>query len=469
MRSFILICLGAVSLMVQAEVTPLAFNERQQAYLDQLDEIRMCGDPDWMPYDGVDSRGNHTGIMSDFHQLWSDKIGKPIRLVTTENWQQSLEYIQQQRCDILSSAQETAERSHYLNVTYPFIYYPFAIATQPDNDFIINLEQVIDRDFAMVTGYAGVEMLRTDYPGIQIVTVDTPRQGLKMVETGQVYAYIDTVPTINYQMLRYGISHIKISGVLEQQYAMSVGVSKNAPELLAIFNRAISYTSEQERQQILKNWLSVDYPNQFNQRLFWQILIVILIISTLLLYRYRVVHSHNRRLTQINAKLQKLSHSDQLTGIANRHSLHQRLAVEMQNEQLKQGFSLMLIDVDHFKQINDAFGHDVGDRIIQEIAHLLVAMVRQNDLVGRWGGEEFLVICSQTTEQGATQLAEQIRLQILQHTFSIATPITVSVGISGYIAGESIDACIKRADDALYKAKHQGRNQTVLAASASVI
>lgn len=428
----------------------------------------MCGDPDWMPYDGVDSRGNHTGIMSDFHQLWSKKIGKPIRLIKTDNWQQSLEYIQQQRCDILSSAHDTPARSHYLTVTRPFIYYPLAIATQPDNDFIINLEQVMERDFAMVEGYAAVEMLRTDFPDIQIVTVDTPRKGLKMIETGQVYAYIDTVPTINYQMLRHGISHIKISGVLDQQYAMSVGVSNQSPELLAIFNRAIQYTTEMERQQILNNWLSVDYPYQLDQRLFWQILVAILIISGLLLYCYRVVHSHNRRLQQINAKLEKLSHSDQLTGVANRHSLHQRLATEMQNSQLKRTFSLILIDVDHFKEINDTFGHDVGDCIIQEIAHLLVAMVRQNDLVGRWGGEEFLIICSQTTEHVAAQLAEQIRLQILQHAFSVDSPIIVSIGISEYIAGESIDACIKRADDALYRAKHQGRNQTVLATSAAL-
>lgn len=264
------------------------------------------------------------------------------------------------------------------------------------------------------------------------------------------------------------VFRIKISGVLDQQYAMFVGVSNQSSELLAIFNHAIQYTTELERQQILHNWLSVDPSNQLDQLLFWQILVAILIISGLLLYCYRVVHSHNRRLQQSNSKLEKLSHSYQLTGITNRHSLHQRLATEMQNSQLKSTFSLILIDVDHFKEINDAFGHDFGDRVIQEIANLLMAMLRQNDLVGRWGGEEFLNICSQTTAQGATQLAEQIRLQMLQHDFSVVNPISVIIDISQHVAGESVDACLKRADDALYRAKYQGRNQTVLATSAAL-
>lgn len=148
MRLFLLIFFLCASHKTHAEITPLTFNANQQAFLDQLDEIHLCGDLDWMPYDGVDRQGNHTGIMSDFHQLWSAKIGNPIRLVKTENWQQYLEYIQQQRFDILSSAQETPTRSRYLTVTQPFIYYPFVIASQPD---------------------------------IQIMAVETSRKGLKTV------------------------------------------------------------------------------------------------------------------------------------------------------------------------------------------------------------------------------------------------------------------------------------------------
>lgn len=175
----------------------LPLTSAEQAFVDELTSIRMCVDPDWLPYDGIDRNGQHIGIMSDFHKLWSDKIGKNVQLVKTESWQQSLDFIQKQRCDFLSSAQDIPERRHYLTVTQPFIHYPFAIATQPGDQFVIDLEQVKERSFSMVQGYAGVALLRRAYPELQIQTVTSPREGLKQVETGQVYGYIDTVPTIN--------------------------------------------------------------------------------------------------------------------------------------------------------------------------------------------------------------------------------------------------------------------------------
>lgn len=453
-----------IGLLISQPLSALPLSDAEQAYLNELSSIRMCVDPDWLPYDGIDSQGQHIGIMSDFHQLWSEKIGKPVELVKTDSWQQSLEFIQAQRCDILSSAQETPERQHYLMVTEPFIFYPFAIATQPGDQFVINLDQIKERQFAMVQGYAGVAMLRRAYPALQIYTVNTPREGLKLVETGQVYGYIDTVPTINYQMLRHGISHLKISGVLEQQYAMSVGIGRHVLQLQNIYDKAIANTSELERQQILRNWLSLEFQSPFSQTLMWQIVMAVLVIISLLLYRFRVVHKHNQRLKHVNAELAHMSHNDQLTGIANRHLLHQRLHQEIDaNRTAHHSFSIMVMDVDNFKKINDNHGHTIGDQVIQEIAALLTAMIREQDLVGRWGGEEFLIICPQTSQHGAMQLAEQIRKQIQQHQFVTDAPMTVSIGVSEYLAGEDINQSIKRADDALYQAKHRGRNQSVLA------
>ncbi|MEX1201325.1 MAG: diguanylate cyclase [Methylophaga sp.] len=454
----------SIGLFLSLPLQALTLSEQEQLFLDELVSIRMCVDPDWLPYDGIDREGQHIGIMSDFHRLWSQKIGKAVELVPTDSWQQSLGFIQAKRCDILSSAQEIPGRQHYLAVTDPFIFYPFAVATQPDNQFVINLDQIKEHEFVMVQGYAGVEMLRRGYPDLNILTVDTPREGLKLVETGQAYGYIDTVPTINYQMLRHGISHLKISGVLEQQYAMSVGIGRHALTLQSIYDKAIGNTSETERQQILKNWLSVTLQSPISKTLIGQIVIVILLLVGVLLYRYRVVKRHNQRLKHINAELAHMSQNDQLTGIANRYLLHQRLHQEMKaNRTAHHSFSIMIMDVDHFKKINDVHGHDVGDQIIQEIAALLTAMIREQDLVGRWGGEEFLIICPQTSQHGAMQLAEQIRSQIQQHVFAIDTEMTVSIGVSEYLAGEDINTCIKRADDALYQAKHLGRNQTVMA------
>ena len=425
--AFMLVWIGfLVCLPVRAEVV---LSSDEQDYLTKKQSITLCTDPDWLPYEGIDEKGRFTGIMSDFYDLWSDKIKTPIELVTTSSWEQSLQFVQAGQCDILASAQDVPSRREWLNVTRPFIFYPLAVATQPDHEFVVKFEQIRERDFVMVEGYAGVEMLRNRYPHINIRIVDTPRHGLKQVETGQAYGYIDTVPTINYQMLRWGISHLKISGVLDQQYAMSVGVSTREPQLLDIFNKVITDTTEMERQRVLANWLSIDYPQPADNALFWQLLAGILLVLLVLVYRYWQMHHHNRNLLHLNTRLEQISQHDHLTGLANRYALYQRFTLEL------------------------------------DAANLLKSMVRENDLVGRWGCEEFLILCSQTSQNGALRLAEQMRLQIQQYVFNVDQLITASFGVSEFRHGEVINDTIKRADEALYRAKDNGRNQIVTADS----
>lgn len=460
----ILVLIGFMAGHISANAE-VVLTKEEQAYLTQKQVIELCVDPDWLPYEGIDEKGKFTGIMSDFYDLWSDKINKPIQLVNTTNWEQSLQFIQDGKCDILASAQDVPSRREWLNVSKPFIFYPLAVATQPDRQFVVKFEQIQHRDFVMVEGYAGVELLRNRYPDINITTVNTSREGLKMVETGTAYGFIDTVPTINYQMLRWGISHLKISNVLELQYAMSVGVSTREPQLLEIFNKAIDDTSEVERQRVLNNWLSIDFQ-QHNTVLFWQLLVGVSLVLLVLVYRYRQVHHHNRNLRNLNNQLEQISRYDHLTGLANRYALHERFNEEIEtSSQTKQIFSLILLDVDFFKTINDDYGHDVGDEVIKQFASLLMSMVRENDMVGRWGGEEFLILCSQTTKNGAFQLADQLRRQVQSYNFPVNQQITASFGLSEYRHGETIGDTIKRADDALYKAKRNGRNQIVMADS----
>lgn len=434
----------------------------EQRFLDQLPVIKMCGDPDWMPYDGVNNAGKHTGIMADFHQLWSTKINKPVELVPTDNWQQSLEYIQQGRCDILTNVHDIPERRHFIDATEPFIHYPFAIATQPDAAFVLNLKQLDEREIVMVEGYAGVDMLTKAYPELNIRTVATAREGLKLVERGQAFAYIDTVPSINYQMFQYGISHLKISGVLDQQYAMGVGVRKDMPELLSIYQKAIDDTSESERQRVLNNWLSINYHNPIDYSLLWQVLAVVFVIVAFLFYRDRTLNAYNQRLQQLNAKLEEMSYNDQMTGVANRYRLHAKFRAEIaRTRRTGKGFAVVMLDLDFFKAINDQHGHHTGDAVLCEFAERLAESVREYDLVGRWGGEEFLVICPETDRHAAEKLGEAIRIRIADQDFPVVGQLTVSVGVTEYQPDEPLDDCIKRADKALYEAKGAGRNQTV--------
>jgi len=168
---------------------------------------------------------------------------------------------------------------------------------------------------------------------------------------------------------------------------------------------------------------------------------------------------------RIEAVLQQTARTDYLTQLPNRRAMIQILDNEAARfERAAHPFSLVLLDIDHFKAINDSFGHDGGDEILVNIAERMRAWMREKDVLARWGGEEFLILLSDTGVDSAADQAERLRAAIEAETFSIQqgeTRITASLGVAGYIQAESIDSCIKDADIALYRAKSGGRNRVV--------
>lgn len=172
------------------------------------------------------------------------------------------------------------------------------------------------------------------------------------------------------------------------------------------------------------------------------------------------VEARTRELAERNRELARLSSTDRLTGLCNRLKLDEGLEEALAHaRRYATPFSLVLIDVDHFKQVNDTHGHQVGDTTLVEVAGLLRDHVRETDLVGRWGGEEFLVVCTETERGGGVDTAEQLRRAIELHDFPVIGRKTASFGVSEYRDGDGIEAMVARADAALYRAKSGGRNR----------
>lgn len=151
---------------------------------------------------------------------------------------------------------------------------------------------------------------------------------------------------------------------------------------------------------------------------------------------------------------------DSLTGIANRRGmLHAMDRVTQALTTTERPLALLLFDVDHFKAINDRFGHDMGDVVLISLSQGAKAHLRASDLLGRWGGEEFIILTLDQTPRQALQMAERLRSELEQRSYPQVGTVTVSIGVTAYIPGEDVDVFIKRADDALYQAKARGRNR----------
>ena len=165
--------------------------------------------------------------------------------------------------------------------------------------------------------------------------------------------------------------------------------------------------------------------------------------------------------TDASAKkaIEYISEHDKLTALCNRTRLDFVLDKEYYKTlRHKHPLSIILIDIDHFKSVNDIHGHLIGDSVLKELSDILQSCTRKSDIIGRWGGEEFLIICTDTEMVGAKKLAEIVRNNIQDHQFKTVGKITISSGLAQLEEADSIESMLKRADDNLYKAKESGRN-----------
>lgn len=175
------------------------------------------------------------------------------------------------------------------------------------------------------------------------------------------------------------------------------------------------------------------------------------------------LENHNKELQHLTLKLGHEANSDPLTGLPNRRhfdlALQERLARVAVNRH-SDVFSVAILDIDHFKPINDHHGHAVGDQVLQQLAKLLASQLRGRDIAARIGGEEFALLMPETSLDEASNALERLRRAIETYRWQ-PVPITASLGVTGYLPGDTSESLMVRADSALYTAKHLGRNHVV--------
>lgn len=433
----------------------LSLSADELSYLQKKQKITMCIDPDWMPLEKIEE-GKHIGMTASYMAIIEQKIGVPIELVKTTSWTQSIEYAKARQCDIFSLAMPTEERLTYMDFTRPYLKIPLVLATKINKFFVVDISKLEGKKLGVVKGYAFGEILRKKYPSLNIVDVDSINDGLEQVNRGTLYGFIGTLVTVAYETQRNFVGEIKIAGKFDEKWELGVATRNDEPQLRKIFDDAIASISEQQKQQILNQWLAVRYEQVVNYKDLWQWLILSVFILVFLLYRFYV-------LRQYNEKLKRLTITDNLTQIYNRMKLDSELEQQANlYQRYQQSFSIMIIDIDHFKQVNDQYGHQSGDVVLVEFTQVIQKHIRKTDIFGRWGGEEFMLIIPNTDIHKALIQAEKLRLLVAKHNFKVLGHLTASFGVAQFDEeNNTIQKLISKADKALYEAKNQGRNRVV--------
>ena len=222
-------------------------------------------------------------------------------------------------------------------------------------------------------------------------------------------------------------------------------------------------------------WQAVHSPQVFAPAVeagHFLMLVAMLPAVSLLSSRLARLRDRSRRqrhdIAQALARIQELATRDELTGLVNRRHMGTLLERERQRGvRSGRGFSLAMVDIDHFKAVNDHYGHSVGDEVLRTFAQHAPQALRGTDVVSRWGGEEFVLLLPEAALSAARIGVERLRGRIaatpMAHQSGVPIRVSVSIGLTEHIAGESVTQTLERADRALYEAKAQGRNRTVVA------
>lgn len=292
--------------------TPSFLSKANRDYLQDKKTITMCIDPDWMPFIGV-KENKHIGISADFMKTIEEKLPVKFKPIFTKDWSEALEFMKEQKCDVLPLTMKTDSREEYLDFTSAYLDIPMVLATHKDINFIDDISSLEKRKVAVMKGFAFSEILKQKYPKLEIVEVPTLAEGLRKLEKKEIFGLADTLASINYAIHNGSFGSVKINGRFDESYKLSVATQKEDKELLEIFEKAIQAIDESKRQEILNRWIPLEYDTGLDYSLFWKILVLLAVLIVLFAYRQYAISKINRRLKkEMELQYQKLLDKDRM-------------------------------------------------------------------------------------------------------------------------------------------------------------
>lgn len=460
-------CLSLLWLLLAqlpAQAFALELSAEERAWIQAHPRVGLCVDPDWWPFERVDEQDEYIGIAADLIALVTARTGLHFDRVSTVNWEASLRASQAGECQALSLLNRSPEREQWLLFTAPLLEDANVFITREEHPFIINVGELAGERIALPRGTAVSERFARDYPQLEIVYTESEAQALALVSERKVDITLRSLIVAADTIRREGWFNLKIAGQLPgYENRLRMGVVKSQPMLRDILDKGIATLSVQERRQIIDRHVPL--------RMVAEVITDYTLVYALLAVLGAVVLTSlfwMRRLRTLNRQLETLAETDPLTGVANRNALHGFFAHSLRSAlRFARPLSVIMLDIDHFKRINDEHGHLRGDRALAAFAAIIRSNLRDVDTVVRWGGEEFLIIGQETSLTQAEQLAERILAATRTQAVDGDLHITASAGVATARPGDSIDALVQRADTALYAAKHAGRDQVCSAAETS--
>lgn len=444
-------------LLVLMSVAPLY----SSAHQNNPESLVIANSKAWKPFSFINENGQPDGILVDYWREYSRMTGTPVTFLLVD-WNESLQAVKDGRADVHGGLLWSRERDVYLDYGQSIM----RVETQLFINRIrlnIDVAELLSGKHSFVLGVVegGIEhsFAIESYPNVAVNTFDNNADMIAAAFKGEIDGFI-AERQVAYFYFHSSKANLQFTSV-KHLYSglLRPATSQGHHDLLTRLMHGMASVSNESKQKIFSRWMYIEtvYPNYLVPIL--TAAFVIAVFSYMILLRI-TVRSKTKELEKANSELKYLSETDQLTGLSNRYHFYSQFSNRVANND---SVCIMLFDIDDFKLINDTYGHQVGDVVIRSVGQAALKVIKSPHLIGRIGGEEFAVVCTNIDVAQAKSLSEllchSIRALVL---FEDQTRVTVSLGCAYYHIA-SADISLSEADSLMYQAKAKGKDQFVLA------
>ncbi|WP_391091822.1 diguanylate cyclase domain-containing protein [Vibrio sp. NH-UV-68] len=412
----------------------------------------------WKPFSFINSDGEPDGILIDYWKAYGKKNNVNIEFLLLD-WQASLDALKDGRADIHAGLLWSEERDAYLDYapalmnidTHMFISQDL-IATNLDQ-FLLGGHQY---QVGVVAGGYEQAFTQLHYPNLNLLSFSNNNQMIEAAFNGELDAFVADLQVANFYLLSSGEQAHRFVGVRHLYSGeLRPAVVQGNNQLLEQITSGLAALTNAEKKQILNRWMYINtvYPDYL---LPLSILVIVVVVVGYIVMLNATVKARTKALKQANQELKKLSETDQLTSLSNRR----HFVLEFERRLNNPGsIAIMIFDIDDFKRVNDEYGHQVGDRVIREVAEAAKSVLSEPHLIGRIGGEEFAVVVNDEGFADVVELAEMIcdQVRTIGLREDIARKVTVSIGCA-YYPKTSTAISLSDADKLMYQSKVAGKN-----------
>jgi diguanylate cyclase (GGDEF)-like protein len=441
----------------------------EQGWLAKHNPIRVGMLDNWAPMEFVDKEGNFAGVTVDILQLLGQRTGISFDIKRYSRFEQMLVDLQQRHIDMVANVSDVAERREYASFTDEFWSVQWAVISQQNDSDISSAAGLAGKRIAMMKDYQLAQHSAEALPQSSVVLVENVRRGLTLLQQGKVDYLLDSVETASQLLRQTGYINLRIQLIDDLPvYPSLIAVRNDYQPLVTILNKGLRSIGQTERNQLYQRWFDFQITQGINNeqfvRMLWQIGgAVLALLSFFVIWNLSLRREVTLR-RQAEQKMRFMATHDDLTKLPNRGLIKERIEQALlQHARHNEIMALLFIDLDGFKEVNDAHGHDAGDELLLKLAQQLSATVRKSDTVARFGGDEFVILLTGLlSREDAAIVAGKILHQLAQPVSLSVGEVQVgaSIGIAIYPDdGTDSAKLLKVADSLMYRIKQQGKNQ----------